>query len=264
MSDSPGSGAASPSRTITLGVSLKMYLGVDQAAEWADAVALIASTHDAVRSGAVRLFVLPSLPATVAVSAKLGDSPVAWGAQDLHWDDRGAVTGGTSGADLVELGCTLVEVGHAERRKIFGEDAGVTRRKFAAATRNGLTPVLCVGEREPMPAADAAAECIAQLESAFAGDRGSADVIVAYEPEWAIGQPQPAPPEHVRAVADIVRDHLASTGGTAGETTLIYGGSAGIGTLSSLGDSVDGLFLGRFAHNPADFARIIDDAAALT
>lgn len=263
MNDQAGGSIGERSRPVTLGVSFKQYLDIAAAAQWAGSAAQITRMHPAVASGQVRVFVLPSLPAVKAVREALGDAPIAVGAQDLHWEDRGPFTGGVSGADLAALGCTLVEVGHAERRRVFGEGDEVTRRKFAAALRNGLTPVLCVGEREEVDADAAAAECVAQLESAFEGIRvpEGCEVIVAYEPEWAIGRTEPAGAAHVSAVTAAISAWLAAKEGL--QATVLYGGSAKPGTLGELEGAVDGLFLGRFAHRPGDFASIIDEAAAL-
>lgn len=256
--------ARSVHRPITLGVSLKLYLDVATTVEWARKVATIARGHAAVRDGDVRLFVMPSLPALSAVREATAGTAVELGAQNLHWEDRGPYTGEVSGADLGAIGCTLVEVGHAERRALFGEDDEAVRRKLAAAVRNGLTPVLCVGEDDAMPAEDAASRCLEELDSALAGLEGIRvdDLIVAYEPVWAIGRPRPAPNEHISAVVAALRDRLAEDG-RVGESSVIYGGSAQRGMLSELDGAIDGLFLGRFAHDTARLARIIDEAAEL-
>lgn len=259
-----GAHARPPHQPVTLGVSLKLYLDVATTVDWARRVATIARGHTAVRSGAVRLFVMPSFPAMTGVREATAGTTVEVGAQNLHWEDRGPYTGEVSGADLREIGCTLVEVGHAERRALFGEDDDVVRRKLAAAVRNGLTPVLCVGESDEMPAAEAASRCLDELDSALAGLDGMRidDLIVAYEPVWAIGKPTPAPTDHIRVVAAALCDRLAQDERVAA-SSVIYGGSAQRGMLGELGDAVDGLFLGRFAHDTASLARIIDEAAAL-
>jgi triosephosphate isomerase len=248
---------------VTLAVSLKLYLGIDETVRWARA-AVQTVEHPAVRDGRVRVVLLPSLPAIPATAAVIGDAPIALGAQDLFWEDRGAYTGGVSGADLAAIGCTHVEVGHAERRTVWGEDAETIRRKFAAAVRNGLTPILCVGETE-RGAPDAAAEVVlAQLDRAL-GSVASGSVprlVVAYEPEWAIGQAEPAPADHVVAVTQRLREHVAGVAGLV-DGTVIYGGSASPGLLGRIGHAVDGLFLGRFAHDPRAFAALVDEAAAL-
>lgn len=248
-------------RPVLLGVSLKLYLDVDRSAAWAGRIAEISATHPAVLSGAVEVFVLPSLPALPGVIEAIGDAPVAVGGQDLFWEDRGAYTGGISGTDLKRLGCRYVEVGHAERRRVFGEDDETIRLKFAAAVRNGLTPVLCVGESEVQDAEAAADVCISQVENALSALDGRRvdDLVVAYEPEWAIGRSAPADAAHVAAVTHRLRAHLDARADTA-SSCVLYGGSAGPGVLSALGDAVDGLFLGRYAHDPASFADIVAEA----
>lgn len=246
-----------------IGVSLKMYFDPDRSVEWARRVAGIAREHPATSTGRVRLFVLPSLPALILVREAIGTAPVEVGAQDLFWEDRGPYTGGVSGADLKALGCTLAEVGHAERRRWFGETDEVVRHKLAAALRHRLTPVLCIGERAGGVRA-AAEECAAQLESALAGipQPDAAPLVVAYEPEWAIGAERAASPEHVAGVAGRLRAVLDGRPGFAG-SRIVYGGSAQPGLLPRLAGSVDGLFLGRFAHDPEVLRPILDEALAL-
>ncbi|GAA1322858.1 triose-phosphate isomerase family protein [Leucobacter albus] len=259
----PGAPVARP--LPILGVSLKLYLDVAATGAWAGELAELAARHPAVAGERVRLFALPSLTALAQTRQQLAGTPVAWGAQDLHWEDRGAFTGAVSGADLAELGCRYVEVGHAERKRIFGETPAVVGQKLNAAFRNGLTPVFCVGEQRAGTPELAAAECIAQLEDAFGHVTqlsATSEIVVAYEPEWAIGRPVPAPAAHVRFVADRLRAWLGAHFAGA-EASVIYGGSAQRGTLAELGDSVDGLFLGRFAHRVSDLAAIVDEAAAL-
>lgn len=253
------------SQAFLLGVSLKLYLDVAASAAWAKDVAEIARGTQAIQDRSIRLFVLPSLPALQVVENELLDSPVEVGAQDLHWADRGAYTGAVSGTDLRDVGCRLVEVGHAERRGLFGEDDDVVRLKLAAAIRNGLTPVLCIGESDELDAEEAARFCVDQLDSALSGvepPAGPAELVVAYEPVWAIGQPRPAPAEHVRVVISALRSRLEEEDWISARW-VIYGGGAQLGLLGELDGVADGLFLGRFAHDPVEFARIINEAAEL-
>ena len=116
-------------------------------------------------------------------------TPVAIGGQDLFWADEGAFTGEVSGKQLRELGCGYAEIGHAERRRIFGETDTMIAAKTAAAYRNQLTPILCVGEALRSNPAGAARHCRAQLDSALSEVQGATagPVVVAYEPHWAIG-----------------------------------------------------------------------------
>ena len=179
------------------------------------------------------------------------DGTGCWiGAQDVHWAS-GAVTGGVSADLLAEIGVTLVEIGHAERRTL-GETDGQIAKKVVAVLEAGLTPLLCVGELNYESAELAGAECCEQALAVVPEGR-MAEVILAYEPWWAIGADEPADADHVNGVAR----HLRRLGPRA----ILYGGSAGPGTFGPLAD-VDGLFLGRFAHDPANLARVLDEALA--
>ncbi len=247
---------------LLVAVSLKMYLDVATTARWCRRVAVIAAQHPAVRSGAAEVLVFPAAPALGVARAELGGA-VALGAQDLFAEDRGPFTGGVSGADLHEIGCRYVEVGHAERRRFFREDDTDFTLKTRAAWRTGLTPVLCVGETEPGDVAEAAGECLDQLASALAAGPGPdspvRDLVVAYEPTWAIGAREPAPVDRVLAVVSAVQEGLAASTVGLGTSRVIYGGSARAGLLTELGDGVDGLFLGRFAHDPEVVGEVLDE-----
>jgi triosephosphate isomerase len=242
---------------LTIGISLKMYFGQRQTTDWCHAVAELAARHPAVTGGAVELFVLPAAPLIAPVLRMFAGTRVGVGAQNLHSEDRGAFTGETSGALLREMGCRYAEVGHAERRRLFGEDNAAVAAKVPACWRNGLTPVLCVGEPSQSSPPEATRACVAEAREIL----GPAPrrVILAYEPHWAIGRAEPAPVEHIREVCEGLRRWLATH--DAG-SRVIYGGSAGPGLLTSVRDSVDGLFLGRFAHDPAALKAILDEAEA--
>ncbi|MCH1883807.1 triose-phosphate isomerase family protein [Agrococcus sp. ARC_14] len=246
-----------------IGSSLKMYFGRARTLEWTRAVAAICAEHPAVRQGLVEPFVIPTFPSIPDVVAVATDAGMLVGAQDLHWEDTGAFTGEVSAAELAEHGVTLAEIGHAERRRLFGETDETVALKVAAALRNGIAPVLCIGEEIEVEPAAAAAACIAQLDASLAVAREQERIgrlIVAYEPVWAIGAPQPAGDDHIRAVGTALRARLAEL---PFDAQVIYGGSAGPGLLPRIADSVDGMFLGRFAHEPAAFGAILDEALAL-
>lgn len=250
---------------VTLGVSLKLYLDIPRTLSWAKAVGEMARRHTAVRQGLLRLFVLPSLPALHPTLEALEGSGVLVGAQDLFWEDRGPYTGAVSGADLRQAGCSYVEIGHAERRTLFAEDDGIVRKKLAAALRNELTPILCVGEKRHGSATEAAAATVKQLQSAleeFSLDDTIEDLIVAYEPMWAIGAQRPAPADAVKEVSIALKNALSGDP-RVGKASVIYGGSAQPGVLRALGGSVDGLFLGRFAHDPWQFEQVVEETEGL-
>jgi triosephosphate isomerase len=240
-----------------VGVSLKMYFGHAQTLDWMSGVRALALSHPAVIDGSVRLFVIPTFVSITPSVQALAGTRVEVGAQDLAATDSGAFTGEVSGAELAEVGVSVVEVGHAERRSLFGETDEVVAAKTAAALRNGISPVLCIGEKTRTNPADAVAECIRQLDSALA-NAVDGPVIVAYEPVWAIGAERPAEADYVRSVCRELKIAIAGRPGSS----VIYGGSAGPGLLSELGTDVDGLFLGRFAHDTAALSLVIDEAAA--
>jgi triosephosphate isomerase len=249
--------------SLLIGISLKMYFDRRRTSKWCLAVADIADTHPATRDGHVKLVVLPSFPYLVDALNIFADTPVEVGGQNLYCSDQGAFTGEVSGAQLAELGCSYVEIGHAERRRLFGEDDALIAAKTAAAYRNRLTPILCVGETRRSAPIAAVEECLTQLNSALAvaADEATWPLAVAYEPQWAIGAAEPASPEHITEVSVALRGHLGSMAQFAG-SQVNYGGSAGPGLFTELKTGVDGLFLGRFAHDPAAVELILDETQA--
>jgi triosephosphate isomerase len=254
-----------PQRQIEIAVSLKMYLDHAHTVSWGTAVAEWAGSHPAIVEGRVKLIVLPSFPSLSEVVSIFADTEVEVGAQDLFWEDRGPYTGAVSGADLRQIGCSHVEVGHVERRRVFGEDNTVASRKLTAALRNGLTPIICVGEDQKAPPEWAATECVAQLEGMLedlAPEGPASRLIFAYEPVWTIGMPEPAGIDHIVEVVAALRAFIL-TQPRVGDFSVIYGGSAGGGLLTSLMGATDGLFLGRFAHDPLVLKAILDEVLQL-
>ena len=250
-----------PHRQIEIAVSLKMYLDHAHTVSWSTAVAEWAPSHPAIVEGRVKLIVLPSFPSLPEVLSIFAGTAVEVGAQDLFWEDRGPYTGAVSGADLRQIGCSYVEVGHVERRRVFGEDNKVASRKLTAALRNGLTPIICVGEDQQAPPELAATECVARLEGMLqdlAPEGPASRLIFAYEPVWAIGMPEPAGIDHIVAVVAALRAWIRAQS-RIGDFSVIYGGSAGGGLLPALMGATDGLFLGRFAHDPLALKAILDE-----
>jgi triosephosphate isomerase len=238
-----------------------MYFSYARTLQYCREVADIASTHPAVRSGDIELFVLPGLPTLPGAVRILSPSGAGAGAQDIFWKDEGDYTGEVSGKTVAEIGGRYAEVGHAERRRIFGEDDDVIGLKTAAAYRNGLTPVLCVGESMHWTPSDAIKHCTGELNAvlnraASLGPTGR--TIIAYEPHWAIGAPEPATPDYISEVITGLDAHLRTLPGQE-NSRVIYGGSAGPGLIGQLDPAVTGLFLGRFAHNPAALKTILDE-----
>jgi triosephosphate isomerase len=240
-----------------VGVSLKMYFDHAQTLAWARQIADVV----AARSGQlddVALVVFPIFPSLEAVGEIFADLPVALGAQNLSAFESGAYTGEVPAQALSQLGCRYVEIGHAERRQLFGEDDTQITDKLTTAFGHQLVPLLCVGELEQGDPAAAGEYCVGQIERTLGQVAAPGPVIIAYEPIWAIGASTPAGPEHITAVAGAIRGWLDEQlpGCPA---RVVYGGSAGKGLFGKLGNDVDGLFLGRFAHDPGCFAATLGE-----
>ncbi|KAF4982606.1 hypothetical protein FZEAL_1800 [Fusarium zealandicum] len=249
-----------PSRRI-VGVSTKMYFSAARTREYIDQLLQHLSTTDKTLLDDTDVFVIPDHVTLVSVINQLQGHKIWCGAQDAFYEDAGAFTGEDSPAVLAEVGCRLVEVGHAERRRIFGETDEITAKKAAAAARNGMVPLVCIGEKTRGDAwTTAVDECRAQIESVLAAVSDDADVVFAYEPVWAIGAAEPAAADYVVGVTSAIRK-LESVEKRSGSTRILYGGSAGPGLFDKLKDGVDGLFLGRFAHDPAQFVKTIQEVA---
>ncbi|EPS28128.1 hypothetical protein PDE_03074 [Penicillium oxalicum 114-2] len=190
--------------------------------------------------------------------------PFLLGAQDCMWEDYGAFTGEVSPAAIKSLGCSIVELGHAERRAIFGETDEQTARKAAATCAQSMVPLVCVGEvTAPGAVASeavghAVSECAVLVRAVLAAIPREAPVIFAYEPVWAIGKPQPAGVDHVAAVVEGIRGVI---GTRPGAVRVLYGGSAGPGLWGAggLGKAVDGMFLGRFAHEVGGVRKVVHE-----
>ena len=187
------------------------------------------------------------------------DSPVLLGAQNAHWADEGAWTGEVSVPQVADAGAVLVELGHSERREHFGETDTTVNLKVRAVLRHGLTPLLCVGERDDVfRAGGSVRHVLAQVDAALDGlaPEEIAQVLIAYEPVWAIGeQGRPAHPEDIAAVfAALTREHGGRVRG------LLYGGSVNAenaaGTLQVPG--VGGLFVGRAAWSVEGLVGLLD------
>jgi triosephosphate isomerase len=181
---------------------------------------------------------------------------IGLGAQDLSVYDDGAHTGEISGAFLRRLECRYVIVGHSERRRDHGETDAVVAAKAAAAVRHDLVPVICVGESAEQRAEDATAAVLtAQVQAAVNGLPADAEIVIAYEPLWAIGAGEPATPAQAQAAAAVVRQALGERGDAA---RVLYGGSVDVGTVAPImrGPDVDGVLVGSASLDAKRFADI--------
>jgi len=199
-----------------------------------------------------------------AVAAELAGSPVLLGGQDASEHDAGAYTGEVSAAMLRDAGCRLVLVGHSERRHGLGESDALVARKFAAARRALLVPVLCVGETLAEREAGRTADVVLrQLEAVLAVAGGFGDAVLAYEPVWAIGTGRNATAEQAQEVHALLRARLARENAKdARATRILYGGSvkaANAGALFAMAD-VDGALVGGASLDAREFIEICAQA----
>lgn len=191
----------------------------------------------------------------------LGDSAVVLGAQDLHWEDKGAFTGAMSGPMLASLGVRTVLVGHSERRHVFGDTDSQVGDKLQAAQRAGLEVVLCIGEtREQRDAGETEAVNARQLEGALRGVDSLAGIVIAYEPVWAIGTGLTATPALAQAAHAQVRAWLQGRyGSQASDAVILYGGSVKRHNAAELfaQPDIDGGLIGGASLDAGHFGDII-------
>jgi len=187
---------------------------------------------------------------------------IAYGAQDVSAHDSGAYTGEISGQFLAQLDAKYVIIGHSERRTLHGETDEDVAAKVKAAIKHGLVPVICVGETaEDLEKHGQSAVPVAQLKVALDGLKADADVVVAYEPVWAIGSGQAATPEQAETVGAALRAVVAESlsADAAAATRILYGGSVKSGNIAGFmrEPNVDGALVGGASLDIAEFAAIV-------
>lgn len=217
----------------------------------------------------VEVFVFPPFTSLAAVAALLENSPVSFGGQNMHWESAGAWTGEISAPMLVEAGCRYVELGHSERRSHFNETDESVNRKVLAALHHRLIPVICIGETQEEKALGRTEAVLSrQAHSALWGvpEDSAANVILAYEPRWAIGHGEAASPEYIQNAHCFIRACLADEYSRDGaeQMRVIYGGSVNLHNAPAIiaQKDVDGLFIGRAALDAHDFAQMVIIVAA--
>ena len=196
------------------------------------------------------------------LQARLRDTGVALGAQNVSEYEAGAYTGEIAPAMLRDYDCRYVIVGHSERRHLYGETSLQVAKKFTAAVNHGLAPILCIGERlEEREDGDTEAVVAEQLDAVIvaAGIGAFAGAVIAYEPVWAIGTGRSASPEQAQDVHAFIRLRLARhDDGIAAKIRLLYGGSVkadNAAAIFSMAD-IDGGLIGGASLNADDFLAI--------
>jgi triosephosphate isomerase len=255
-------GAGAASGVVWIGTSWKMNKTI------AETRAYCRTLAQASLPACVQAFVLPPFTSLAAARDELdAGSEVLLGAQNAHWAEHGAWTGEISMAMVRDAGGRLVELGHSERRENFGETDETVGLKVEAALRHGLTPLVCVGEPGAVRAAGAAEEYVlGQVDAAVArlSTAQVSDVIVAYEPVWAIGAGgTPATADDVAGVMSAVADRLSVLSDGAGCRALLYGGGVDLANAPELLrlPQLDGLFVGRAAWDVDGLLALVDLAA---
>ena len=210
------------------------------------------------------IMVAPPFTALYVASQELVGSNIKLGAQNVHWEKKGAFTGEISPLMLKECGVIYVILGHSERRHIFGEDDAMIRRRLAGALSAGLRPILCVGETlEERERGETLQVLERQIKEGLASFKTGElkDLVVAYEPVWAIGTGRTATPEQAEEAQAYIRKLLAQGWGAAWaeEVRLLYGGSVKPENIASLmaQPNVDGVLVGGASLDPQTFAQIV-------
>jgi triosephosphate isomerase len=190
----------------------------------------------------------------------LAGSDLRWGAQDCSAHEQGAYTGEVSAAMLAEFGCRYVIVGHSERRQYHAETDQLVADKAKAALACGITPIVCVGETLAQREAGQTEAVVKRQLSAVIHALGhcAGEMVVAYEPVWAIGTGRVATPEQAQSVHALLRAQLSAATAHAGDMKILYGGSMKPDNAVSLlsQPDIDGGLIGGASLKAADFAAI--------
>ena len=237
----------------------KMYTTAPEAQQLAAAVAKAAN-----KVSGRDVMVAPPYTAMAAVSTILSDTGVILGAQNVHWEEQGAFTGEISAPMLKDLGCSMAIVGHSERRHVFGETDFMINRRITGAMQFGLIPVFCIGETlEQREAGQTLKVLEDQVRAGLAGTElaDGGQIVVAYEPVWAIGTGKTATESQAQEVHSFIRSLLADIyeKDIAAQIRILYGGSVkpeNIDILMQQND-IDGALVGGAALKAEMFERII-------
>lgn len=253
----PGVAALDDLRRKMIAGNWKMHKTVSEAVALAEDIVM--ETNGTLNE----VVIFPPFTALETVADAIDGKHVGYGAQDLHWEDKGAFTGAVSGAMIADICAEYVLVGHSERRTIFGENEKIVASKIIAAYRNGLKPMLCVGENlAEREAGKTASKINMQLKSALRviSAEDAENLVVAYEPIWAIGSGKAATPEDALEVCTLIREKIGKifTPDIARKVRILYGGSVNEKNAASFNLSgIDGVLVGGASLKADTFAAIV-------
>ncbi len=240
----------------------KMNTDIESSVALAKAIA--DGCPDTVRNGQVTVGICPPFVFLSAVSSALSASPVALGAQNMHFEAKGAFTGEISAGMLIEAGCKWFLAGHSERRHILNETDAIVRKKLDAGLAAGMSCVLCVGELLEQREAGRTEEVVrSQIEAALANQEGLSpyNLVIAYEPVWAIGTGKTASPEQAQEIHAFIRNLISETYGNdlAQNVSILYGGSVKPGNAAEImsGKDINGALVGGASMKSDSFIEIV-------
>ncbi|MCF8011234.1 MAG: triose-phosphate isomerase [Clostridiales bacterium] len=251
-------------RKPVMAANWKMHKTVSQAADFTrDFV----NRLDEIKNQDCEVIICPPFIALSTLAELLEGSNVYLGAQNMHWEDEGAYTGEISPGMLSQVGCRCVILGHSERRQYFQEKDEDVNRKVLTAFRYNLTPIVCVGEvLEERKAKNTEQVIRRQVEKGLGGLTAAQvhELVVAYEPVWAIGTGHTSSPEDAQQVNTFIRKVLEEMFGknAAGAVRIQYGGSVKPGNAADLmsQQDIDGALVGGASLDAASFASIVEAA----
>lgn len=243
-----------------LAANWKMYKTVDQARAFVSAFLPMVKDHTR-----DEIVLCPAMPLLAAVAEGCSGSNVQVGAQNMNAAEEGAYTGEASCAMIKSLGCTHVIIGHSERRQYYHETDDLVNAKLKSALRAKLTPIVCVGELDAEREAGHTDEVLRRQVSRAIADitaEHAENLVIAYEPVWAIGTGKTATPEIAAAAHLQIRTTLAHNLGRefADNARILYGGSVKPENASTLLNQpeIDGALVGGASLDPVSFAKIVD------
>jgi triosephosphate isomerase len=193
------------------------------------------------------------------MAANLKGTPVKLGAQNVHWENEGAYTGEIAPPMLTEIGVNYVVIGHSERRQYFGETDETVNKRILAAQKHGLTPILCVGEtKQQRDAGETESHIFSQLEKGLVGVDQS-NLVIAYEPIWAIGTGDTCASDEANRVIGLIRSKLTNS-----DVPIQYGGSVKPENIDEImaQSEIDGALVGGASLKPESWARIVNYQSA--